>query len=103
MGNFPLRSFGCNDTSTNSRVNHRRRLGSAAFARRGVVRLEADEWRAIRAIQGAKGCGEVACAGASPAVMNASVDALSDFGITNIEMPATPHRIWQAIQAACAA
>ena len=32
--------------------------------------------------------------------MNAVVDALSEFGITHIDMPATPHRIWQAIQAA---
>ena len=31
--------------------------------------------------------------------MNAVVDALSEFGITHIDMPATPHRIWQAIQA----
>lgn len=49
---------------------------------------------------GAKGCGEAGCAGSLPAVMNALVDALSDFGITHIDMPATPHRIWQAIQAA---
>jgi len=33
-------------------------------------------------------------------VMNAVVDALSEFGITHIDMPATPNRIWQAIQAA---
>jgi carbon-monoxide dehydrogenase large subunit len=32
--------------------------------------------------------------------MNAVVDALSEFGITHFDMPATPHRIWQAIQAA---
>jgi len=49
---------------------------------------------------GAKGCGEAGCAGSLPAVMNAVVDALSEFGITHIDMPATPHRIWQAIQAA---
>jgi carbon-monoxide dehydrogenase large subunit len=49
---------------------------------------------------GAKGCGEAGCAGSLPAVMNALVDALSEFGITHIDMPATPHRIWQAIQAA---
>jgi carbon-monoxide dehydrogenase large subunit len=52
---------------------------------------------------GAKGCGEAGCAGSLPAVMNAVVDALSEFGITHIDMPATPHRIWQAIQAARAA
>ncbi len=52
---------------------------------------------------GAKGCGEAGCAGSLPAVMNALVDALSEFGIAHIDMPATPHRIWQAIQAARAA
>jgi aerobic carbon-monoxide dehydrogenase large subunit len=49
---------------------------------------------------GAKGCGEAGCAGSLPAVMNAVVDALSEFGICHIDMPATPYRIWQAIQAA---
>ena len=49
---------------------------------------------------GAKGCGEAGCAGSLPAVMNALVDALAEFGIVHIDMPATPHRIWQAIQAA---
>jgi carbon-monoxide dehydrogenase large subunit len=49
---------------------------------------------------GAKGCGEAGCAGSLPAVMNAVVDALSEFGISHIDMPATPYRIWQAIQAA---
>jgi carbon-monoxide dehydrogenase large subunit len=49
---------------------------------------------------GAKGCGEAGCAGSLPAVMNAVVDALSEVGITHIDMPATPYRIWQAIQAA---
>jgi carbon-monoxide dehydrogenase large subunit len=49
---------------------------------------------------GAKGCGEAGCAGSLPAVMNAVVDALAEFGITHIDMPATPHRIWQAMQAA---
>jgi aerobic carbon-monoxide dehydrogenase large subunit len=49
---------------------------------------------------GAKGCGEAGCAGSLPAVMNALVDALSEFGIMHIDMPATPLRIWQAIQEA---
>jgi carbon-monoxide dehydrogenase large subunit len=47
---------------------------------------------------GVKGCGEAGCAGAMPAVMNAIVDALSEFGITHIDMPATPQKIWRAIQ-----
>jgi len=49
---------------------------------------------------GAKGCGEAGCAGSLPAVMNAVVDALSEYGIRHINMPATPFRVWQAIQAA---
>ena len=47
---------------------------------------------------GAKGCGEAGCAGALPAVMNALVDALSEYGVTHIDMPATPERVWAAIQ-----
>jgi carbon-monoxide dehydrogenase large subunit len=49
---------------------------------------------------GAKGCGEAGCAGSLPSVMNAVIDALSELGIHHIDMPATPHRIWQAIQSA---
>lgn len=49
---------------------------------------------------GVKGCGEAGCAGALPAVMNALVDALSVFGIRHINMPATPMRVWEAIEAA---
>ncbi len=49
---------------------------------------------------GSKGCGEAGCAGALPAVMNALVDALAVYGITHIDMPATPRRVWEAISAA---
>ena len=50
---------------------------------------------------GLKGAGEAATIGSTPAVMNAVIDALwRGHGIRHIEMPATPHRIWQAIQAA---
>ena len=49
---------------------------------------------------GAKGAGEVGTVGAPPAVMNAIVDALSVFGIDDLAMPATPHKVWQAIQRA---
>jgi aerobic carbon-monoxide dehydrogenase large subunit len=52
---------------------------------------------------GVKGCGEAGCAGALTSVMNAVVDALSEYGIRHIDMPATPFRVWQAIQAANAA
>ena len=46
---------------------------------------------------GAKGCGEAGCAGALASVMNAVVDALSVHGVTHIDMPATPERVWRAI------
>jgi carbon-monoxide dehydrogenase large subunit len=51
---------------------------------------------------GVKGCGEAGCAGSLTSIMNAVVDALSEFGIRHIDMPATPHRVWQAIRAATA-
>ncbi len=51
-------------------------------------------------VLGAKGAGEAGCAGSLPAVMNALVDALSDYGITHIDMPATPQAIWRAIEKA---
>jgi len=47
---------------------------------------------------GVKGCGEAGCAGGLGSVMNAVVDALSVYGIRHIDMPATPLRVWQAIQ-----
>jgi len=47
---------------------------------------------------GTKGAGEAGCVGALPAVANALVDALAEFGIKHIEMPATPERIWRAMQ-----
>ena len=50
---------------------------------------------------GIKGAGEAGTIGATPAVMNAVVDALRRaYGIRHIDMPATPLRIWEAIQAA---
>jgi carbon-monoxide dehydrogenase large subunit len=49
---------------------------------------------------GVKGCGEAGCAGGLTSIMNAVVDALSVYGIKHIDMPATPQRIWQAIQEA---
>ncbi len=47
---------------------------------------------------GIKGCGEAGATGAPPAIMNAILDALRPLGIDHIDMPATPPRIWQAIQ-----
>jgi carbon-monoxide dehydrogenase large subunit len=49
---------------------------------------------------GAKGVGESGTTGATPAVQNAVVDALSHLGVLHIDMPCTPERVWQAIGAA---
>ena len=49
---------------------------------------------------GIKGAGEAGAIGAPPAVINAIVDALSEFGIHHIDMPATPETIWRAIRSA---
>jgi carbon-monoxide dehydrogenase large subunit len=49
---------------------------------------------------GVKGIGEAGTIGATPAVQNAVIDALSHLGIRHIDMPASPQRVWQAIQAA---
>jgi aerobic carbon-monoxide dehydrogenase large subunit len=46
---------------------------------------------------GSKGCGEAGCAGAMTSVMNAIVDALRPLGIHHFDMPASPPRVWQAI------
>ena len=47
---------------------------------------------------GAKGVGESGAVGSTPTVMNAVMDALWPLGVRNIRMPATPQRVWQAIQ-----
>ena len=47
---------------------------------------------------GAKGVGETGTIAAAPAVINAVVDALSHLGVTDVQMPATPERVWRAIE-----
>jgi aerobic carbon-monoxide dehydrogenase large subunit len=49
---------------------------------------------------GAKGIGEAGTIGATPAVQNAIVDAVSHLGVRHIDMPATSRRVWQAIKKA---
>jgi carbon-monoxide dehydrogenase large subunit len=49
---------------------------------------------------GVKGCGEAGCAGALPSVMNAVVDALSEVGVTHIDMPVTPEKVWRVLNEA---
>jgi carbon-monoxide dehydrogenase large subunit len=49
---------------------------------------------------GVKGCGEAGAIGAPPAVINAICDALKDYGVEHIDMPATPEKVWRAVNAA---
>ncbi len=49
---------------------------------------------------GAKGIGEAATIGSTPAVQNAVIDALAHLGVRHIDMPCTPERVWAAIATA---
>ncbi|HXT92627.1 MAG TPA: molybdopterin cofactor-binding domain-containing protein [Trebonia sp.] len=49
---------------------------------------------------GVKGVGEAGTIASTPAVVNAIVDALRPFGVSDVEMPCTPERVWRAIQSA---
>ena len=47
---------------------------------------------------GSKGIGEAATIGSTPAVANAVIDALEPWGVTHLDVPATPEKVWRAIQ-----
>jgi carbon-monoxide dehydrogenase large subunit len=47
---------------------------------------------------GVKGCGEAGSVASPAAVINAIIDALADLGVRQIDMPATPQKVWRAIQ-----
>jgi carbon-monoxide dehydrogenase large subunit len=47
---------------------------------------------------GVKGVGETGTIGSTPAVINAVIDALAPLGVTDIQMPATPERVWRTIR-----
>ncbi len=49
---------------------------------------------------GVKGCGEAGAIGSPPAVINAVIDALRDYHVRHLDMPATPQKLWSIIQAA---
>jgi len=49
---------------------------------------------------GAKGLGEAGCIAIPPAIVNATVDALAPFGVTHVDMPLTPEKLWQAMRRA---
>lgn len=47
---------------------------------------------------GVKGTGEAGCIGAPPAIVNAALDALRPFGVSHLDMPLRPHRVWTALK-----
>ncbi|SVD72334.1 uncharacterized protein METZ01_LOCUS425188, partial [marine metagenome] len=47
---------------------------------------------------GIKGAGEAGAIGAPPAIINAVVNALSDYGVRHVDMPVTPNKLWRLIQ-----
>jgi aerobic carbon-monoxide dehydrogenase large subunit len=49
---------------------------------------------------GAKGSGEAGCIGAPAAVLNAALDALAPYGVTELQIPLRPEQVWRAIQEA---
>jgi carbon-monoxide dehydrogenase large subunit len=67
--------------------------------------METPRWETDRTVTpsphhplGAKGVGESATVGAAPAIVNAVVDALSHLGVTHVDIPMTPPRIWRILQ-----
>jgi aerobic carbon-monoxide dehydrogenase large subunit len=67
--------------------------------------METPRWETDRTVTpsphhpiGAKGVGESATVGAPPAIVNAVVDALSHLGVTHIDIPITPPRLWRILQ-----
>jgi len=49
---------------------------------------------------GVKGSGEAGCIGAPPAIVNATLDALRPYGVTHLDMPLHPERVWRALRSA---
>jgi carbon-monoxide dehydrogenase large subunit len=62
-----------------------------------LVHMETPTW--VNPL-GAKGAGESGTIGSIPAVLNAVIDALAPFGVRHLDGPATPQRVWQAIESA---
>ena len=59
--------------------------------------LSGNEYPTTKNPLGVKGVGEAGTIASTPAVINAIVDALRPFGINDIQMPATPERVWRAV------
>jgi carbon-monoxide dehydrogenase large subunit len=72
---------------------------TATFADYGFTLLNMETPTTLNPI-GAKGIGEAGTIGATPAVQSAVVDAVSHLGVRHIDMPTSPLRVWEAIQAA---
>jgi aerobic carbon-monoxide dehydrogenase large subunit len=66
----------------------------------GAIKVESNPCPTKLNPLGAKGAGEAGTVGALPAVVNAVLNALAPLGVTKLDMPATPQRIWQAMRAA---
>ena len=49
---------------------------------------------------GVKGIGESGAIGSSPAVVNAVIDAVAHLGVTHLDMPVTPEKVWRAVSGA---
>ena len=64
----------------------------------GDIEIASNEIPTKRNPLGVKGAGEAGTVGAMPAMMNAIINALSDVGVTSLDMPATPDRVWRAIR-----
>ena len=84
-------------------------LLSGSFMDYGMPRADDLAWIGLTLVEdtpcttndlGAKGAGEAGAIGACPAAINAIIDALKDRGVTHIDMPATPQRVWRAIKQA---
>jgi carbon-monoxide dehydrogenase large subunit len=65
-----------------------------------MIEIKLNEVRCTTNALGMKGAGEAGAIGAPPAVINALVDALADLGVRHVDMPATPLKLWEIMQAA---
>ena len=78
-------------------------LGDYALPRAGdfpIFELDMTETLTPRNPLGAKGIGEAGTIGSTPAIVNAVVDALSHLGVSHLDMPMRPERVWRTIQSA---
>ena len=65
-----------------------------------TIRSDRLENRAPSNPLGVKGSGEAGCIGLPPAILNATLDALAPLGVTDLQLPLRPQKVWSAIQQA---